>query len=113
MQVNYKDIGNRIKYERKKQKITQEKLAEMCNISISHMSNIENANTKLSLPVLIEIANALNCSIDYLVCNSLKNNTVISDMIITDILEDCSNNQKSIIMDTIISLKESLKKHKE
>lgn len=106
MQINYKDIGSRIRYERKKKKqnITQEKLAELCNISIPHMSNIENANTKLSLPVLIEIANALNCSIDYLICNSLNNNTVISNLIVCDILDDCSNKQKSIIMDTIISL---------
>ncbi|MGN1420986.1 MAG: helix-turn-helix domain-containing protein [Eubacterium sp.] len=111
MYINYRDIGKQIRYERKKQNITQEKLAELCNISIPHMSNIENANTKVSLPVLVDIANALNCTVDRLLCNSLQNNSTVSNSIISDILSDCSNSQKSIIMDTIISLKESLAKH--
>lgn len=49
MEINYKDIGIRIKQERINQNITQEKLAEITGISVTHMSNIENANTKLSL----------------------------------------------------------------
>lgn len=113
MQINYKDIGTQIRYERKKQSVTQEKLAELCNISIPHMSNIENANTKVSLPVLVDIANALNCTVDQLLCNSLNNNSVASSSIINDILSDCNNSQKAIIMDMIISLKDSLAKHGE
>ncbi|MGN1122893.1 MAG: helix-turn-helix domain-containing protein [Eubacterium sp.] len=113
MHINYRDIGNQIRYERKKQNITQEKLAELCNISIPHISNIENANTKVSLPVLVEIANALNCTVDQLLCNSLKNNFAVSSSIVSDILNDCNNSQKAIIMDTIISLKDSLAKHED
>lgn len=93
--------------------ITQEKLAELCNISVPHMSNIENANTKVSLPVLVDIANALNCTVDTLLCNSLNNNNDISNSIVDEIVSDCDNNQKTIIMDVIISLKDSLKKHGE
>lgn len=59
MEINYKDIGIRIKQERFNQNITQEKLAEISGISVTHMSNIENTNTKLSLPVLVNIANAI------------------------------------------------------
>lgn len=113
MQINYKDIGTQIRYERKKQKITQEKLAELCNISIPHMSNIENANTKVSLPVLVDIANALNCTVDQLLCNNLNNNSAANNSIINDILGDCNNSQKAIIMDIIISLKDSLARHGE
>ena len=113
MHINYKDIGNKIRYERKKQNITQEKLAELCNISIPHMSNIENANTKVSLPVLVDIANALNCTVDNLLCNSLNNNSMISASIVNDILSGCDNTQKAVIMDTIITLKDSLSKYGE
>lgn len=111
MYINYGDIGKRIRYERKKQNITQERLAELCNISIPHMSNIENANTKVSLPVLVDIANALNCTVDQLLCNSLQNNSTVSNSIVNDILSDCNNSQKAIIMDTVVSLKDSLAKH--
>lgn len=113
MHINYTDIGKRIRYERKMNNITQEKLAELCNISVPHMSNIENANTKVSLPVLVDIANALNCTVDTLLCNSLNNNKDISNYIVDEIVSDCDNNQKTIIMDVIISLKDSLKKHGE
>ena len=61
MEINYKDIGIRIKQERFNQNITQEKLAELSGVFVTHMNNTENANTKLSLPVLINIANALDC----------------------------------------------------
>lgn len=63
MEINYKDIGVLVKQERINKNITQEKLAELSGVSVTHMSNIENANTKLSLPVLINIANATLFSI--------------------------------------------------
>ena len=36
MQIDYRDIGNRIRAERMKQKISQEKLAEMLDAWYSH-----------------------------------------------------------------------------
>lgn len=113
MHINYTDIGNQIRYERKKKNITQERLAELCNISIPHMSNIENARTKVSLPVLVDIANVLGCTVDRLLCNSLQNNNAISNSIIYDVLSDCNNEQKEVVMDTIFALKEALNKHGE
>lgn len=41
MEINYKDIGVRVKQERINKNITQEKLAEISGISVTHMSNIE------------------------------------------------------------------------
>lgn len=76
---------------------------------IIFITNIENANTKLSLPVLLDISNALNCTVDCILCNNLKNNPIVCDSVINDILYDCNNDQREIILDTIIFLKESLK----
>ena len=53
---DYKAIGNRIKQARKRQKITQKKLAEMTDLSTSHMSHIESGKTKVSLPSLIPVS---------------------------------------------------------
>ena len=39
--INYKALGAKIKEYRKKENITQEQLAEMADISLSHMSNAE------------------------------------------------------------------------
>lgn len=105
MEINYKDIGIRIKQERFNQNITQEKLAEISGISVTHMSNIENANTKLSLPVLVNIANALNCN--------TNSNLNASLSMISKILSDCSSEERIIIIDTIQALKNSLKNNRK
>ena len=45
--INYKALGAKIKEYRKKENITQEQLAEMADISLSHMSV---SYTHLTLP---------------------------------------------------------------
>lgn len=51
--------------------MSQEQLAECVGISVTHMSHIETGNTKLSLPVLVSIADALNVSTDTLIHDNL------------------------------------------
>ena len=113
MEINYKDIGIRIKQERFNQNITQEKLAEISGISVTHMSNIENANTKLSLPVLVNIANALNCNANIILFGNTNSNLNASLSMISKILSDCSSEERIIIIDTIQALKNSLKNNRK
>ena len=109
--MNYKDIGNRIRIKRKELNISQEQLAEAADISITHMSHIETGNTKLSLPVLIKIANALHISTDELLCDNVISSKQIYIGEIADILEECDTNQTRIITDLIKAVKQSLDKH--
>lgn len=51
--INFKAIGARIKSERKRLSMTQEKLSEVLEISIEHLSRIENGAYRPSL-LLIE-----------------------------------------------------------
>ena len=64
--MNYAEIGQRIKKYRKKKNLSQEQLAEKVNISPTHMSHIETGATKLSLQVLVDLAQALDTSTDSL-----------------------------------------------
>ena len=54
--MDYSAIGKHIRAERKRLGLSQEELAEMVNISAVHMSHIETGYTKLSLPVLVDLA---------------------------------------------------------
>ncbi len=72
MELNYTLIGTRIKKIRNSQKLTQERLSEMAGISPQHMSQTESAKTKLSLLTLINICNALNVSVDKIICDVLS-----------------------------------------
>ena len=64
----YKLLGLNIAYYRKLNNLTQLQLAEMINISRTHMSNIEAPNmpTSISLDTLLDISEALHVPISSL-----------------------------------------------
>jgi len=64
--LNYTEIGQRIRKYRKQQNLSQEQLAEKIGISTTHMSHIETGSTKLSLPVLVDLAMILRVKTDCL-----------------------------------------------
>jgi len=59
-----KELGFKIKIERLRQKISQEKLAEKADCSLSYIGFIERGEMSLSLYNFIKIAKALNINIE-------------------------------------------------
>jgi len=61
----YLQLGLNIAYYRKKKKMTQEQLAELIEVSRTHISNIEatKMDKSLSLEVLFDIADALGVEV--------------------------------------------------
>ena len=55
----YQKLGLNIAYYRKEKHLSQMQLAEMINISRTHMSRIENSDCAVSLDVIFSIAKAL------------------------------------------------------
>ncbi|MBO5220871.1 MAG: helix-turn-helix transcriptional regulator [Clostridia bacterium] len=90
MNLDYVVIGKRIRELRKEKGWTQERLAERAGIEPSNLSHIERAATKLSLPTLVGIANALEVSLDEIVYSNLVKSAHISAGRINELLEDCS-----------------------
>lgn len=68
--INYKEVGKRIRYYRRKRGFTQEQLAFEVNTSAAYLSNIERAIKKPSLQKLIQIADILEISLADLVSPS-------------------------------------------
>ena len=64
--IDYLAIGKRIKRLRIQKHMTQEQLGNSIGLSAKHVSNIETNNAHPSLEALIQIANALECSLDCL-----------------------------------------------
>lgn len=109
MALDYKVLGLRIKMARLNSGLTQEKVAELANISVSHMSNIETANTKVSLHSLIRIANAIGCTLDELVHDNLKHPERFYDYEINEIIKDCNISEIKAIANTARVLKNSIR----
>lgn len=108
--MDYKKIGQKIRKTRKQRGFSQEQLAEKVWISTTHMSHIETGSTKLSLPVLVDIAVALNVSTDYLVFDNEE--TIKTDAIKSAelIFEDCSPKQAVLISEIMKSAKDTMVK---
>ncbi|MBQ8575442.1 MAG: helix-turn-helix transcriptional regulator [Clostridia bacterium] len=54
--INFKAIGQRIKRIRKENGLTQERLAEMLNISTEHLSRIETGSYRPSLSLIEKVS---------------------------------------------------------
>ena len=66
MGLDYQAIGTRVRRLRKARGLTQQTLAELSDQEPSNISHIERGATKLSLPTLVNIANALEVTVDEL-----------------------------------------------
>lgn len=58
--TKYKYLGLNIAYYRKERGFSQMQLAELINISRTHMSRIETADCAVSLDVVFDICDVLN-----------------------------------------------------
>ena len=60
----YKIVGEAIRAERLKAGLSQEKLAEKCNLARNYIGNIERAEKRVSLETLARVARALGVKIE-------------------------------------------------
>lgn len=107
--LDYYQIGQRIRKFRKAHGLSQEELAERVNISTTHMSHIETGNTKLSLPVLVDIAAVLEVRTDDLLnTTAVATGSAIDE--IAAVLDCCTSQQAKIITDIVKATKLSMDK---
>ena len=109
MEVDYKAIGQRIKIARIKKGVTQETVADLIDITPAHMSNVETGKTKVSLPTLIAIANALSVSVDTLLCDNVIASKIIFEKEAKELFEDCNEYEIRVLVDVLKATKQSLR----
>lgn len=109
--MDYYKIGQRIRKYRKAHGLSQEELAEKVAISTTHMSHIETGNTKLSLPVLVEIAAVLEVRTDDLLYDSHTAVTGTAMDEIAAVLDRCTAQEVRVISDVVKATKISMDKH--
>lgn len=59
-------FGRRVKYLRRKRNLTLEQMSTALNISIDHLSRIELGKRGASIDLILDIADLLNVSVDFL-----------------------------------------------
>lgn len=64
------NFGTRLKILRKEKNISQEELAKLIGVSRSSVGNYETNQNMPTAEILDNIANILDCSLDYLLCKT-------------------------------------------
>ena len=105
LNLDYVSIGKRIREARLKIGIKQSELAYRAGLTSAHISHIETGQTKLALPAIVKIANALSVSVDELLCDSLHQVKVVYDKKIADELSDCDAAELKAFYEIIQSTK--------
>lgn len=109
--MKYYDIGQRIRHYRKACELSQEALADKADISVTHMSHIETGHTKLSLPVFVKIAEALDVQTDALLYDSPRFSKSVAAERVQKVLDSCTTEQLYVLIETLEALKVSMDKH--
>ena len=108
--VDYKRLGERIAQTRKSQKLSQEKLAELADITATNLSHIERGKVKTSIETLVAIANALNVTSNDLLCDSLNSySTQELKNQIAACLDGCTMQELHLIADVAAAVKKRMR----
>lgn len=111
MELNYVLIGTRIRQYREEKGLSQEELADNAGISWRHLNYVEHGERKISVDVLIALANALDATADDLLADHLTgSNTTLKEEVI-DLLHDSTPAEKAILMDMLRHMKTLLQEH--
>lgn len=99
--LDFKKIGENLKNCRISKGLTQEYVANMADVNTSHISNIENNRVKVSLSTLVQICNALDTTVDYILSDEYVSPASAIEKEILNELQKCSDDSKTQILKII------------
>lgn len=105
-ELNYKEIGKRIKIKRQKINLTQEKLSEIIDVSPSYISEIERGSSIPSLATICKIADTLDCNLDYITFGITTKNI---DHTLSEILKSIPKKNQSLYINLCTNIADTLK----
>ncbi len=108
-EFNYSALGERIRKARKQKNLTQEQLAEACDLSTAHIGHIERGTRALSIESLITISEVLNVSTDYLLLD-VSNSADRKLSSILNAIDNVTNDKHNRLYSVIKILAENIDK---
>ena len=97
-ELDFRLIGQRIKEIRIEKRLTQEYIAKMTDVNVSHISNIETNKVKVSLTLLVGICNALDVTIDYLLENEYHTPTTVTEKELINTVKNMEKDKQEILL---------------
>ena len=94
--MDYLALGKRIREERLRLNLTQEKLSEDIGISTAYLGQIERGERSLTLDKLVKIAVRLGITVDYLLSDSVSPTPDHQTDLILQLLQDKTFQEKEL-----------------
>lgn len=110
--MDYELLGQRIRAARLAAGLSQEQLAEMVGLTSQHISHTEVATTKISLPALVKIANALHTSVDKLLFDSIYDSESQLMENVQQVFADCDPDEVYVMLEAAKAVKKSIRVRK-
>ena len=104
------EVGLRLRKARLAKKLSQGELAEISNVSLNHISDIENGKKGMSLSTFVQIILALQVSADEILRLDLPGVQKIYQKDLNDLLIDCSPAESEAIMNAARGVKAAIRK---
>ena len=112
MEIDYQAIGKRIRDRRSYMGYSQELLAFECDLSVPYISQIENGRKSVSLHALLQIADSLDCTLDFLIFGTSSFYISSKEYDFNETVENCSKEERKYLYDLLsLNIKMLKSKH--
>lgn len=108
--IDYKAIGRRIAFYRKKASMTQSALSEKLGVTESYISQLERGSAKIPFPRLGEISDILQVDIALLVSDRAFPSETPMNTEIHEIIKDWPQERLSLLAELLICADEKMNK---
>ena len=108
--IDYKAIGRRIAFYRKKATMTQSVLSEKLGVTESYISQIERGSAKISLSRLDQIAGILSVDIALLVSDRVSVSQTPVNTEVFELIKDWSAAQTDLLIKVLTVANDNLEK---
>lgn len=104
--INLVELGGRIRQIRTEHGMTQMELADICNLSLPYVSDIERGKKCFSVDILLRVAQALEVSTDWLLRLDIPQTQYAYSAEAAELLADCSQSEATLLLDLMRSAKD-------
>lgn len=99
--LDFKNIGSRIRSEREKLGLSREKFAEIVGLSTYYIGQIERGDRNMSLETLFKISESLNISVDYILKGHIQ---YMENILALEAVEDNYKEEIDVNIKELLSL---------
>ena len=107
-----REIGERIRKARQARNMSQQELSSKANISLPHISEIENGKKSMKLQTFIRIIEVLQVSADSIIRADVPGVDLLYQSEFSEIIADCSPKEVEALKRIVHELKQTMRSDK-